>query len=331
MKLLSILAFLLLPITAIANEVNLYSAQKEELIRPILEKFTASTGIKVYFTSAGKADLVARLEQEGKNTPADLLMVVDIGNIYQAKEKGLLQPIQSEVLQKQIPQHLRDKENFWFASSLRSRVILYNKNKVKPEEITSYEDLADEKWKGRLLVRSSSNVYNQSLTASMIAHHGEEFAQKWAEGIAKNLARQPQGGDSDQITALAAGEGDIAIANTYYYARLIEEGNKSVIDNVGIIFPNQNDRGVHVNIRGGGVTKYAKNKDNAVKLLEYLVSDEGQSFFAKVNHEYPLKLDLSGSDIISAWEMPKMDQIALEDFAKHNIEALKIMDNAGWK
>lgn len=318
-----------------ANEVNLYSAQKEHLIRPILDKFEEQTGIEVNMITGGKSELVARIENEGKNTPADVLLTVDIGNVYEAKEKGLLQSVDSEILTNNIPEYLRGEDNSWFGFTLRFRAIFYNKDKVNPEMISGYEDLADAKWNKSLLIRSSSNVYNQSLVASIVAHSGKEKAKQWVDGVVENFAREPQGGDSIQIRSLAAGEGSIAVANSYYYGRLVAGGddikNELVKEKVGIILPNQKDRGAHVNIRGGGVTKHAKNKENAIKLLEFLSGDEAQEFFANVNYEYPVKKGVKIPDVLQAWGELKHDTINLEKIAEQQKTAIYLMDEAGWK
>lgn len=319
-----------------AEEINIYSSQKEHLIRPVLDDFTEATGIDVNLTTGGKSELVARLEHEGEHTPADLLLTVDIGNIYTAKEKGLLQPIESETLNAQIPDNLRDPEGYWYGVTIRSRAIYYNKELVDPEEAPkTYEELADPKWRGKLLIRSSENVYNQSLVASMLAHHGHDETLEWAEGVVANMARPPQGGDTDQLKALAAGEGAIAVANTYYYGRLIAGApdiqDESVKEKVAIVFANQDGRGAHVNIRGGGVTSHAKHKESAIKLLEYLAGDDAQHFFAEGNFEYPAKPSIAPAETVQSWGELKRDPINLEEVGKHHKEAVAIMQEAGWQ
>ena len=315
--------------------VNIYSAQKEHLIRPILNVFEKASGIQVNLTTGDKSALVSRLTMEGANTPADLLLTVDIGNIYEAKQKGLLQPINSKVLNKHILQHLRDPEGYWYGITMRARSIFYNKDLTDATGLDTYEDLADPKWRKKLLIRSSSNVYNQSLVAFILAKHGEEAALEWAKGVVANMARDPQGGDSDQLRALAAGEGEIAVANTYYYGRLT--GNDPSLEDdlvkekVVIIFPNQEGDGAHVNIRGGGITKYAKHKENAVKLLEFLTEDKAQHFFAKHNLEYPARTDIDADAVVKAWGMLKADPVNLEVIGKLHKKAVAIMDKAGWK
>lgn len=315
------------------KQVNLYSASKEHLIRPILEVFEKETGIKVNVTNIGSSAMTARLDLEGKDTQADAVIVVDVANLYHLQEKGLLQPIESAVLIKNIPSNLRDNDNHWFGFTTRSRVIFYAKDRVNPDEIKSYADLVDPKWKGRILVRSSDNTYNQSLLASMIAHDGKEKALAWAKGVVANFARAPEGGDRDQLRAAASGVGDIVITNTYYYARMLhgeDEKDREYAEKLGVIFPNQNSYGAHVNIRGGGVTKYAKHKDEAVQLMEFLSSEEAQSFFAKDNFEFPVKPDVKWPQSLSVWGGAKFDALPLTQVGENNAEAVKLFDEANW-
>lgn len=317
-----------------AQVVNLYSSQQEHLIRPVLDDFTAQTGIAVNLVTGGNAELVTRLEYEGENTPADLLLTVDIGNVYQAKEKGLLQPIKSAVLDGAIPDYLRDPEGYWYGLTSRARLIFYHKDRVQPEAITSYLDLAKPEWKGRVLIRSSDNTYNQSLLASLVVHHGREAAQEWAKGLVANMARKPQGGDTDQILAVLAGEGDVAVANSYYYGRLVAGDdsvrNPQVAEKIGVIFPEQNTVGTHVNIRGGGITKHGKNSDNAIKLMEFLVTEPAQRFFADGNLEYAANPAVKPHETIAAWGDFKRDALNLEEVGKHQRDAIAIMDEVGW-
>jgi iron(III) transport system substrate-binding protein len=332
----SFLAILFLSTTAHAEGVvNLYSAQKEHLIRPILDHFTEKTGIKVNMTSGKGQQLIPRLEREGKLTEADVFLTVDIGNIYQAKEKGLLQPHKSSVLEKAIPSHLRDPEGYWFGYTVRARALFYNKEKVKPSELSTYAALADAKWKDRIIVRSSSNIYNQSLLASIMIHEGEENTLKWAKAIITNMARDPSGGDSDQLRGIANGEGDVTIANSYYYLRMLSgsrgEKDQALMQKIAMFFPNQETTGTHVNIRGGGITKHAKNKANAVKLLEFFASNVAQTFFASNNFEFPAKPGVSVPIVLSQFDNFKQDDMNLEHIGKLNREAVKLFDHAGWK
>ncbi len=318
-----------------AQEVNLYSARKEALIKPLLDEFSNKTGIQVNLVT-GKADaLLKRLETEGANTPADVLITVDAGRLHRAKAAGLLAPINSAVLQESVPANYRDPENYWFGLSLRARPIMYALEKLDPNTLTSYEDLADPRWKGKICVRSSSNIYNQSLVASMIAANGEQQTEQWARALVANLARPPKGGDRDQIRAAAAGQCVIAIANTYYLARMTtskkDQREREAAGKIGIIWPNQNGRGAHINVSGAGVTKFAKHKDNAIKLLEFLVSDEAQRFYADSNHEYPVKADMEPSDILKQWGKFNGDAVNLSLLGKYNSTAVKLMDRAGWR
>jgi iron(III) transport system substrate-binding protein len=338
-SLFSIVALTLLisavsPATLAADEVNLYSARKEALIKPILEKFTNETGIKVNLLT-GKADgLLKRIESEGKNTQADLFITTDAGRLYRAKEAGVLQPVKSAVLNQNIPENLRDPEGYWYGLSMRARPIFYVKGIVDPKELSTYEALAEEQFKDRICIRSSNNIYNQSLVASMLAANGKEKTQQWANAFVNNLAVKPKGGDRDQIKAAAAGQCDIAIANTYYYGNMIagnKEDQKKAAEAVAIFWPNQNDRGTHVNVSGAGVTKYAKNVDNAIKLVEFLSSQESQRWYADVNFEYPVRNDVKPSKLLAGWGDFKADSINLDQLGVNNAEAVKIMDRAGWK
>jgi iron(III) transport system substrate-binding protein len=275
-----------------------------------------------------------RMRSEGANSPADVLITVDAGRLWRAQEAGLLQPMKSAGVEKVVPAHLREPGGHWTGLSKRARVIVYNKDKVQPSEIRSYEDLADPKWKGRVLIRSSTNVYNQSLVGSMIAAHGEKAAEDWARGIVANMARPPQGGDSDQIKAVAAGEGDLAVTNTYYFARLVNSSKadeKAMAQKLGVVFPNQGDRGTHVNVSGAGVVRTAPNRENAVRFIEYLVSPEAQKIFAGGNYEYPVVASVEAHPTIAAWGTFKEDELNAGIYGKNNAEALRITDRAGWK
>lgn len=319
---------------AAAAEVNVYSARKDELIKPLLDAFTAKSGITVNLLTADADQLIERLKNEGANSPADLLITTDAGRLHRAEAEGLLQPVRSEVLAKNIPAHLRDPQNHWFGLSQRARAVFYAKDRVKPTELSSYEDLADPKWKGRICVRSSNNIYNQSMLAAMIAAHGPEKAEAWAKGVAANLARKPQGGDRDQIKAVAAGECDVAIANTYYYGGMLtgkDQAEKAAAEKVAIFFPNQKDRGAHVNISGAGVTASAKNKDAAVKLLEFLSNDEAQRIYADVNQEYPVKNGVAWSGLLEGWGRFKADELNVRALGDNNAEAVKMFDRVGWR
>lgn len=316
------------------GEVNLYSARKEKLIKPLLDTFTKESGIKVNLVTAKAGPLLKRLQTEGVNSPADLFITTDAGRLHKANEAGVLQSVKSEALNTAIPAEYRDPAGVWYGLSLRARPIFYVKSKVKPEELSSYEDLADEKWKNRICIRGSSNIYNQSLVASMIANNGAEKTQAWANKFVKNLARKPKGGDRDQIKAAAAGECDIAIANTYYYGAMIhgkDEKQKKAADAVAIFWPNQADRGTHVNISGIAMTKASKNKANAQKLMEFLVTKESQNWYAQVNHEYPVVAAGEWSDTLKGWGEFKADSLNLSKLGELNKDASQLMDRAKWK
>lgn len=319
---------------ASAAEVNLYSARHYDTDKALYENFTKQTGIKVNVIEGKEEELIERMRNEGSNSPADLLITVDAGRLWRAQEAGVLQPTKSAVLEKAIPAHLREPEGHWFGISKRARVLIYNKAAVKPSELGSYEDLADPKWKGRVLVRSSTNVYNQSLVGSILAALGEEKTEAWAKGIVANMARKPQGGDTDQIKAVAAGEGDVAISNTYYFGRLAGSSkpeDKAIAEKVAVFFPSQQGRGTHVNVSGIGVAKNAPNRENAVKFIEYLVTPEAQKMFAEGNYEYPVVAGVPVHPVVAAWGPFKEDELNAAVYGKNNAEALKVMDRAGWK
>lgn len=315
-----------------AAEVNLYSSRHYQTDEALYEQFTKQTGIKVNVIQAGGSDLIQRLQREGRNSPADVFLTEDAGVIGRAEAAGLLQAVKSPVLEAAIPANLREPDGNWFGFTQRARVIMYHKDRVQPAQLSTYEDLADAKWKGKILIRSSNNAYNQSLVASLIHEDGAAKAEAWAKGIVANMARPPRGGDRDQITALLAGEGDLAISNTYYFGHLISGSPKGTYDKIGVFFPNQNGRGAHVNVSGGGVTRYAPNKDNAIKFLEFLSTAEAQKNFAEANFEYPVRQGVPMSPVIAAWGTDfKRDPLNVGVLAKLNGEAVRLMDRAGWK
>ncbi len=315
--------------------LNLYSSRHYNTDVALYDDFTKQTGIKVNRTNAEADALIARLKAEGDKSPCDVFISVDAGRIERARGEGVLQPISSSALNAGVPAHLRDPDNNWFGFSKRARVIVYSKERVKPEEAAkTYENLADARWKGKLLIRSSGNIYNQSLTGSVLAAHGPEKTEAWAKGIAANLARPPRGGDTDQIKGVAAGEGDLCVVNTYYLVNLMRSSkpeDKEVASKVGVVFPNQGDRGTHVNISGGGVAKHSPNRDAAVKFLEYLISPSAQSYFAQGNSEYPVLVSADMAPQLASLGKFKEDQLNARVFARNNADALKIMDRAGWK
>lgn len=323
-----------LPPVQAADVVNLYSARKEALIKPLLDDFSKETGIKVNLVT-GKADaLLQRLKSEGRNSPADLLLTTDAGRLHRAKEAEVLAPVQSDVLAQRVPENYRDPDGFWYGLSMRARPIMYVKGKVDPAELSTYEALADSKWNKRICIRSSDNIYNQSLVASMIAGNGPEKTEKWAQDLVKNLAQPPRGGDRDQIKAAAAGVCDIAIANTYYLAMMLDgddAAQREAAEHMGVFWPNQDGRGTHVNVSGIAMTAAAKNQDNARRLMEYLVGDHAQRWYAQTNHEYPIVADVPVSDTLQGWGEFKADDLNLSRLGELNADAVRLMDRAGWK
>lgn len=321
-------------VQAADEEVNLYSARKEQLIKPLLDKFTEQTKIKVNLVT-GKADaLLKRLSTEGANSPADLLITTDAGRLHRAKVAEVIQPVNSDALDAAIPAHLRDPDGLWFGLSLRARPIFYVKGKVDPSELSTYEALSDPKWKKRICVRSSGNIYNQSLVASMLATGDKDKVETWAKGFVANFAQPPKGGDRDQIKAAAAGICDIAIANTYYYGGMLKSKDKAQVEaasKVAIFWPNQDGRGTHVNISGIAMTKAAKNADNAKLLMEFLANEESQAWYAQANSEFPVRDGVAWSDDLKQWGEFKGDDLSLAKLGKNNADAVRLMDRARWK
>lgn len=327
----------LLPTSVFAEEsglVNVYSARKEALIKPLFDRFTEETGIAVNLVT-GKADaLLKRLEVEGSASPADLFVTVDAGRLHRAKEAGVLQVAKSPLLEKLIPTHLKDRDGYWYGMTQRARTIFYVKGKVDAAELTTYEDLADPKWKRRICVRSSSNIYNQSLVASMIDANGVAETEAWAKGLVANFAKPPAGGDTDQLRAAAAGVCDIAIANTYYFGRLLKsekEKDIKVASALGAFWPNQADRGVHMNVSGVGVTKHARNVEHALQLMEFMASDASQAWYGDENNEYPVVPSANVSEVLGGLGLFKADDIDLSKLGENNRAAVELMDRAGWK
>ena len=311
-----------------ADTVTLYSARKEHLIKPLFDAYTEKTGVQIRYITDKAGPLLARLKAEGANTPAEILMTVDAGNLWQAAESGVLGPIESGVLNKNVPAHLRDPDNRWFGLSIRARTIVYSTDRVKPEDLTTYEDLADPKWKGRLCLRTSKKVYNQSLVAMMIAHHGQEKTRQIIEGWVANLATQPFSNDTKTMQAIAAGQCDVGIINTYYFGRLQKQDPDIKL---ALFWPNQDSTGVHVNISGAGITRNARNRDAAIKLLEWLSSDEAQQKFAALNMEYPVNPAVAPDAVVSAWGDFKADDLNVAIAGKLQTQAVKLMDRAGYR
>ncbi|WP_371416302.1 Fe(3+) ABC transporter substrate-binding protein [Rubellimicrobium sp. CFH 75288] len=317
---------------AAAEELNLYSSRHYDTDLALYDAFTEATGIRINLIEGSADELMARIEAEGANSPADILLTVDAGRLHRAEELGLFQPVESEVLQSRIPEKLRDPDNLWFGLTTRARVIFYNVEQGLPEGVADYEDLADPALEGRICMRSSSNVYSISLLAELIDVLGEEAAEEWARGIGRNLAREPQGGDTDQLRALAAGECDIAISNTYYWGRLKASGvpeDVAVADSIAFIFPNQDDRGAHVNISGAGVLANAPNPENAVAFLEYLVSDEAQRILADGNNEYPVVETVEITGPMRDFTDFKASEVNASVYGDNAALAVEIWDRAG--
>lgn len=316
------------------KEVNLYSARIESLIKPLLDEFTEETGIKVNLVTGNADELLQRLQNEGRNTPADMLLTTDAGRLHRAMEEDLLQPVESEILQQRIPSSYRHPEGYWFGLSLRARPIMYVKDRVDPAELSTYEALVEPRWNNRICVRSSSNIYNQSMVASMIVANGEAATEEWAKGLVANFARSPQGGDRDQISAAAAGQCDIVIANTYYLAGMLTSNDadeKAAAEKLAVFWPNQDDRGVHINVSGAGIIKDAKHRDNAIELLEFLTSDTAQQWYAETNGEYPVRDDIERGKVLEQWGDFRADSLDMDKLGEFNADALRLMDRAGWQ
>ena len=317
-----------------AEEVNVYSARKTQLIKPLLDEFTKQSGIEVNLITSKADALLKKLELEGAQSPADILITTDAGRLHRAKEADVLQAaIDAELLNK-VPANLKDADGKWLGLTTRSRVIVYAKDRVDASELSTYEALTDKKWKKRICIRSSNNIYNQSLVASMIAHQGEEKTQQWATDFVKNFARKPKGGDRDQVKAVAAGQCDLAVVNTYYLGQMIngkDDAQKAAADKVAVFWPNQDDRGAHVNVSGVAITKSSKNVENANKLIAFLLSNQSQQWYAEANNEYPALNGVESSDTLKSWGEFKSDDLNLTKLGDLNSTAVKIMDRAGWR
>ena len=330
---LASLATLATPSAAADTELNLYSARHYQTDEALYANFTKQTSIKINRIEAKEDELLERLKNEGSQSPADVFITVDATRLDQADQLGLFAPVKSSLLETRIPAHLRSPH--WFAFSTRARVILYNKRTVKPEDVASYEALAAPKLKDQICVRSGSHPYNLSLLASIIAHQGEPKAEAWAKGLVANLARPPRGGDTDQIKAVAAGECGVALSNSYYFARLMRSEkpeDRKIVESIGVIWPNQQTTGTHINISGGGMLKHAPHKEAAVKFLEYLTSDEAQRYFADGNNEWPVVASVKvDNPALKALGSFKADTLPIAALSKELVTAQKIADRAGWK
>ncbi|MGG6295769.1 Fe(3+) ABC transporter substrate-binding protein [Leptolyngbya sp. AN02str] len=318
--------------------VNLYSSRHYDTDDALYQSFAEQTGIRVNLVEAEADQLIERIKSEGQNSPADVLITVDAGRLWRAEQEDLFLPVSSATLDSRIPASLRHPDGLWFGFTRRARVVMYHKDRVNPAELSTYEDLVDPKWRGRLLVRSSTNVYNLSLTGSILEVHGEADTEEWARGLVANFARPPEGGDTPQILAVASGVGDIAISNTYYLIRLLKSDKpeeREAAEKIGVFFPNQRDRGAHVNISGGGVLKTAPNQAAAIQFLEYLSSPEAQQYFAQGNNEYPAVAGVPVDETLASFGTDatgvKFDDMNASIYGRNNPEALRIMDRAGWK
>ncbi|MEL6500959.1 MAG: Fe(3+) ABC transporter substrate-binding protein [Cyanobacteria bacterium J06623_1] len=315
--------------TANQGQVNIYSSRHYNTDDQLYDGFTEKTGISINLIEGKDDELIERVKSEGANSPADILITVDAGRLWRAAEADIFAPVESAILEEKIPENLQDPENLWFGYSKRARVIIYNKDRVDPSQLSTYEDLADPKWQGKFIVRSSSNIYNQSLVAGMIEEKGEEATAQWIEGLVSNFARAPQGNDTSQIEDVAAGVADLTLANTYYLARYAD--NPEVFEKVGIFYPNQEDGGTHVNISGAGLLKNAPNREQAIAFLEYLASPEAQEFFALGNNEYPVVEGTPINPIVEGFGDFKDNTTNVSAYGQNNADAVKIMDLSGWK
>jgi len=329
-----ILIFTLLPSISSAEELNVYSGRKAALIKPLLQQFQEETGIKINLVTAKADALIKRIESEGASTPADILITVDAGRLDRAKKMDLFHTINPSSISAEIPNYYIDKDNKWVGLSKRIRTIVYSKNNVNKNDILDFEDLAKDMWKGRICVRSSNNIYNQSLVASVIANHGEEQAESIVRKIVSNFAKNPSGNDRAQITAVAKNECDVAIVNHYYYAMMLQSKDtkqRQTADKVDIVFLNQKGRGAHVNISGIGIMKYSKNITNAEKLITFLLNKDSQEWYAKVNNEYPVLGACKVTDLLSSWGVINLDEEIINKLGDLNPNAVKLMDRVGWQ
>jgi iron(III) transport system substrate-binding protein len=320
--------------TSIAAEVNVYSARKEALIKPILDDFTEQTGIEVNLITGNADALISRIKSEGQFSPADVLVSTDVGRLVRAKQMGITQANDDDIVKSSVPAYLRDEDEHWTALTLRARPIMYAKDRVDPETLSTMQGLTNEEWKGRICIRSSNNIYNQSMISGMIQTQGDAQTLAWAEGLVENFARSPKGGDRDQIKAVVAGECDIAIANTYYLAGMLnseDADTRKVAEQVAVFWPDQAGAGAHVNISGISIAKHATNTAEAKKLIQFMLSDQAQSWYADTNHEYPVKEGIEWSDTLKEMGEFKAQEVSLTKVGETNAKALMLMDRAGWR
>jgi iron(III) transport system substrate-binding protein len=319
---------MLAPMTVLADEVVVYSARKEHLIKPLFDRYTDETGVSIRYITDKAGPLLQRLQAEGKRTPADMLITVDAGNLWHAAENDVLAEINSPVLDANVPANLRDPKGRWFGLSERARTIVYSTERVTPDQLSSYEDLADPKWKGRLCLRTSKKVYNQSLVATLIARHGEEKAEQIVRGWVANLAAVPFSNDTKAMEAVAAGQCDVTIVNTYYFGRL-QQGQPDI--KLALFWANQDSSGTHINVSGAGVTRHAKHAEAAQKLLEWLSSETAQAEFAGRNMEYPVNPRVTPDPTVSAWGSFKADELNVNEAGRLQAAAIRLMDRAGYR
>ena len=334
--LLSVLCVRCSPTNKTSNEINIYSQRHYSVDEIQYKNFEKLTGIKVNVVKANADELIERLKNEGANTPADLFITVDAGKLFKAKELSLLQKVSTSEIKKNINDAFEDKDGYWVPITYRARIVVYSNERVDLSELSTYEDLATSKWKDRLLVRSSLNAYNQALMSSIVANLGSDSAEAWSLGLVNNFARDPKGSDRDQVKAIAAGQGDVAIVNSYYIGLLLSSENEEELkagNSVSVFFPNQEDggRGSHINVSGIGLTKYAPNKKNAIKLLEYLTGEEAQKIYVNNSYEYPVNSNVEPADIVKNWGKFKPDNLDLNLLGKYREEAILIFDKTGWK
>lgn len=316
------------------GEVNLYSSRHYDTDERLYSEFEEQTGIRINRIEDSGSVLIERIKAEGENSPADVFLTTDAGRLWIAEEEGLFQSVDSDVLAERVPEHLRHPDGLWFGFSQRARVIFYDKERVDPSELTSYEDLADPKWEGMICTRTSGNIYMLSLMAAMIEHLGEDGARDWAKGLWENRARDPEGGDTDQLRGIASGQCAIAVANTYYFARALHSDVENLsehTDDIGVIFPNQDSTGTHVNISGGGVLKHAPNRENAAKFLEYLASESAQTYFSEGNDEYPVVEGVEMPETIASLGDFEADDLNLTALGRNQAKAQEIYNEVGYQ
>ncbi|SDG93395.1 Fe(3+) ABC transporter substrate-binding protein [Psychroflexus sediminis] len=316
------------------NELTVYTHRHYESDQKLFKRFEQESGIKLNIVNASADELIQKMNLEGEQSPADVLITVDAGRLYRAKSQGLLQSFSSKLIDSIVPEHLKDEDGQWVGLTKRARVIAYAKDRVDSTQLSTYANLASEKWDNEILVRSSSNIYNQSLLASIIANQSKEFAEEWAQGIVENMARAPKGNDRDQVKAVANDEGNLAIVNTYYIGKLLNSEDQSEVEagkSVNIFFPNQETTGTHINVSGIGVAKYSPNKEAAIQFIEFLLQEEAQKIFAGSNFEYPVNPNVEPAEILKSWGDFKEDNLSLNKLGEYNKEAVIIFDKAGWK